>query len=151
MEVILSDGFGIKLTEAGMRLYLKKSKLNGFLYAWDEEDDEYETCTRMDEGEEHEYGEPNWYYVTSSDLGKHVPGEEVRDNLLLDADNFSNTDKILIEVLHEMGSKADRRGCLSIATIPDDIEWHLDGDREYFCEWVVEGTRPRKWYGKSLE
>ena len=37
MEVVLSDGFGIKLTEAGMRLYLKKSKLNGFLYAWDEE------------------------------------------------------------------------------------------------------------------
>ena len=33
MEVILTDGFGIKLTEAGMRLYLKKLKLNGFLYA----------------------------------------------------------------------------------------------------------------------
>ncbi|MDD4279694.1 MAG: hypothetical protein PHX74_08185 [Candidatus Sumerlaeales bacterium] len=151
MEVILTDGFGIKLTAIGMRLYLKKSKLNGFLYEWAEEDDESETCTRMDEGDEYEYGEPNWYYVTSSDLGKHAPREEVEDNLLLDADNFSCTDTILIEVLNEMGRKADRRGCLSIATIPDDIEWYIDGDSEYFCEWVVEGPRPRKWYGKRLE
>ena len=151
MEVILTDGFGIKLTEAGMRLYLKKSKLNGFLYVWDEEGDAYETCTRMDEGEEYEYGEPNWYYVTSSDLGKRAPREEVEDNLLLDADNLSNTDTILIEVLNEIGCKADRRGCLSIATIPDDIEWYIDGDSEYFCEWIVEGPRPRKWYGKPLE
>ena len=96
MEVILTDGFGIKLTAAGMRLYLKKSKLNGFLYEWAEEDDESETCTRMDEGDEYEYGEPNWYYVTSSDLGKHAPREEVEDNLLLDADNFSCTDTILV-------------------------------------------------------
>jgi hypothetical protein len=150
MEVILSDGWGVQLTSKGMRRYLEKSKLDGFLYVWPDDDDEEEMCTRMDEGDDHEFGEPNWYLVVAGDLGKRVPVRKASDNILIDWHNFSRTDQMLIEVLKELKREADANGCLTIATIPDGIEWHIESDSEYGTEWVVEGPTPRVWYGKPL-
>ena len=148
MEVILSDGWGIRLTPKGMRRYLEKAKLDGFLYYWsDEEDAEY---TRIDEGDAYEYGDPSMYTVVAGDLGKYTTYKNVNDNILIDQRNFSRTDPILIEVLRELKREADGNSSLSIASIPDDIEWHIDGDDDGLSEWVVEGPKPKIWYGEPL-
>ena len=149
MEVILSDGWGIQLTPKGMRRYLEKAKLDGFLYYWSgEENAEY---TRMDDDDRYEYGAPGVYHVVAGDLGKYTTHQKVYDNILIDQDCFSRTDQILIDALKELKDEADNRLSLSIATIPDDIEWRIDIDDEYMHEWVVEGPPPRKWYGKPLQ
>ena len=150
MEVILSDGLGVQLTSKGMRRYLEKSKLDGFLYLWPGDDDEEEKCTRMDEGDDREFGDLGWFLVVAGDLGKRATVGEATDNILIDWHNFSRTDPILIEVLRELKHEADANSCLTIATIPDGIEWHIESDSEDGTEWVVEGPWPKTWYGKPL-
>lgn len=150
MEVILTGGFGMSLTIKAMRLYLERSKLDGVFYAYPErEDDDDETCTRIDDGDKFEYGEP-FYLVACGDFGKVAPLKLIESNILIDSNSLSRTDKVLIGVLRELKDKADVHKMLSIATIPDDIEWHIESDPEWNTEWVVEGLRPRIWYGQPL-
>lgn len=153
MEIILIDGFGFELTVKAMRMYLEGRGIDGYLYAWPEQayGSENRMCIRIDDVNDFIDGHETSYDVVSKDLGKVVPFEVVRDNLIPDEYNlYSRTDKTLIGVLKELKEEASAHCQYSIATIPDDIKWHIDSDPEYGGEWVVEGTRPRIWYGEPL-
>jgi hypothetical protein len=150
MEIVLCEGYGIDMSYKAMRAYLKKSGINAFFYSWPKGNcgEENRECIRID-GNDVPPGEECCYIVSSEDFGHIAPYELVKKHEIL-TDGLSRTDTALIEVLKELKHDADPHGMLSIATIPDGIEWHIDSDSEYGGEWVVEGPTPRVWYGKPL-
>lgn len=150
MEIVLCEGYRIDISYKAMRAYLKKSGVNAFFYAWPKEDygEENRECVRI-HGNDVPPGEEYYYIVSSEDFGHIAPYGLVKKHEML-TDGLSRADTTLIEVLKELKHDADPNRMLSIATIPDDIEWHIDSDPEYGGEWVVEGPVPRVWYGKPL-
>ena len=154
MEVILTDGYGIELSVKAMKMYLERRGIAGYLYAWPDEEQRYDTRTsvRIDDVNDFPDGYEPSYDVVSKDLGKAVPFEVVRDNLISGEYNlYSRTDETLIGVLRELKEEASIHCQFSIATIPDGMEWHIEDDSEYGTEWVQEGRSfPQRWYGEPL-
>ena len=155
MEVILTDGYGIDLSIKAVRMYLKRIGIDAWLYAWPEEegyDDSVRICVRIDDVNDFPDGYEPPYDIVLADLGKEAPLSLVRENLAKkEYGLFSITDKDLIDVLRELKSEASLHGKFRIATIPDNIEWHIEGDSEYGTEWVQEGkSYPQRWYGEPI-
>ena len=151
MEVILSDKRDIFVSIKAMRLYLEKMGINGYLYVWT--DDYYATedteCDRIDEGDEQKWDAEPSYFVTSKDLGKSALYHDILDNLLLFSDSLDRTDELLISVLKDIGRDSCVGNSLSIATVPDGVEWHIK--RQGSCEWVEEGNGcPKRWHGVPI-
>ena len=75
--------------------------------------------------------------MTEDEKGAY--NEKYRDQTFCDRDIRRN-DPLLIQVVEEMGEKAnDRYSELKIVEIPDDVEWQID---EYDgAEWIAEKHR----------
>lgn len=154
MEVLLSSGLNVELSIAAMRLYLQRKGIERYLYAWPKFHPLYtsEKCVRIDEGEEPEYSIP--YIVCNKDLGKEVWFEEadIRDGAINQSSIDFRIDPVVIGIVKELGKKADANDCLSIADVPEYVEWRIECDSDWLTEWVEEGYEPpRRWYGKGIE
>lgn len=151
MEVILSDNHYIFISIKAMRLYLKRLGVEGHLYVWT---DEYEAtedtkCERIDEGDESKWVVEPSYFVVSKNLGKSALYYDILDNLLTVSDSFDRTDEVLISTLKDMGKDAGVGCSLSIATVPDGVDWHIRRQGSY--EWVEEGNGcPKIWHGVPI-
>ena len=79
----------------------------------------------------------NWHEMTMEE--KQAYNEAYSKQTFNDR-NIARDDPILVQVVEEMGEKADSRySSLSIVEIPDDVEWQID---EYDGnEWVAEKHR----------
>ncbi|MCJ7636436.1 MAG: hypothetical protein MUO21_03015 [Nitrososphaeraceae archaeon] len=65
-------------------------------------------------------------YSVTEDLGKKIEKLPNDERLWYDG-NLERTDPILIQVINEMGEKADDRFAkLEIVEIPDGVEWQID-------------------------
>lgn len=158
MKVVLTSGFDVEISLEAFRLYKKKSGLDLFAYeSWDYESWDAGDCVRttnlrrIDDDVVPGY-EPA-YIICDKDLGKVATQKDVYEHR---ADGLfdDRTDPILISVLEELGVKALGYTGLSIAEIPDDIEWHIERDLDTHTEWVEEGPpreRRERWYGNQLK
>ena len=127
MKVVLTSGFDVEISLEAFRLYKKKSGLDLFAYdGWDDEDCVRTTnFRRIDDDVVPDY-EP-MYVICDKDLGKVATQEDVYKHRV-DGLFDDRTDPTLISVLEELGGKALGYTGLSIAEIPDDIEWHIEVD-----------------------
>lgn len=155
MKVVLTSGFDVEISLEAFRLYKKKSGLDLFAYfAYDSWDDDYVRTTdfrRIDDDAVPDY-EP-MYVICDKDLGRVATQEDVYEHRV-DGLFDDRTDPILISVLEELGGKALGYTGLSIAEIPDDIEWHIERDLDTHAEWVEEGPpreRRESWYGEPIK
>jgi len=153
MKVVLTSGFDVEISLEAFRLYKKKSGLDLFAYdGWDDEDCVRTTnFRRIDDDVVPDY-EP-MYVICDKDLGKVATQEDVYKHRV-DGLFDDRTDPTLISVLEELGGKALGYTGLSIAEIPDDIEWHIEVDLDTHTEWIEEGPpRERReiWCGEPIK
>lgn len=92
---------------------------------------------RNDVGEKLGAAPENWHDMTDDE--KDAYNEAYRSQTFYDRD-IERNDPILIQVVEELGDKAnDRYSELKIVEIPDDVKWQID---EYDgAEWVAEQHR----------
>jgi hypothetical protein len=74
------------------------------------------------------------------DYGDTVDINAVPDDAFFDKNIIPRNDPILIQVVEELGDKANRFGSkLKVVEIPDDVEWQIE---EYDgAEWISEKHR----------
>ena len=59
---------------------------------------------------------------TTKDLGDRVLASKLDDNFVLNLDETHREDELLIQIVEELGDKADGKfGCLKVVEIPDDV------------------------------
>jgi hypothetical protein len=64
-------------------------------------------------------------YSITEDLGKKI--EKLPNDIHWYDGNLERTDPILVQVVEEMGEKANSRYSeLEVVTIPDDVDWEID-------------------------
>ena len=142
MKIVINNchgGFGLS-TEAVIRYNELKGRK-----VWVIEDKEIMFPTyslvapeyRIDSGNVRSFGPDNWHMMTSEEKADY--NEKYREQTFCDRD-IPRNDSILIQVVEELGEKADSRFAeLKIVEIPDDVEWQIE---EYDgSEWVAEQHR----------
>lgn len=92
---------------------------------------------RVDAGNIRSGAPINWFEMTLEEKGAY--NAAYRDQTFNDRDVVRD-DPILVQVVEEMGEKADSRfASLKIVEIPDDVEWQIE---EYDgSEWIAEKHR----------
>ena len=92
---------------------------------------------RIDKGNEPHGAPRTWHEMTKDE--KDAYNKAYRNTTFYDRD-IARNDPLLIQVVEEMGEKAnDRYSDLHIVEIPDDVEWQIeeyDGN-----EWIAEKHR----------
>jgi hypothetical protein len=117
-------GFGLSI-KAQMR-YLELIGKKCYFYErtkWKHENDGVEEYTRISPKK----AEDSFIaYTITEDLGKKINDLPKDDRFWYDG-NLERTDPVLIQVVEEMGEKADDQFAkLEIVEIPDDVEWQID-------------------------
>ena len=119
MKVVINTCYGgFGLSQEAIRAYLSLKGRNCFFYKHELKDGKF-IFTRDTEG--------NLLYSCSvlKDLGDNPSEEEVNSNLF-HVNDIERYDGALIEVVAELGEKAnDSCSELTIIEIPDDIEWKI--------------------------
>jgi len=122
-KVILNKCFGgFDVSNEAYELYAKKKSLELFCYEWDIKDMKnpiYKYAKKDNALFNHYFTKDfgNNVQITNEDYEKY--------NLYLDEDH--REDPILIEVIEELGEKANGRcGKLKIVEIPDDLDYVID-------------------------
>ena len=152
MKVVLVSGFEVEISIEAFRLYKKRSGLELFAYEAIEENGEH-TGAYLHISDEMVIDYEPMYRICNKYLGETASQEDV-DNNAAEGIFDDRTDPVLISVIEELGGRALSYSGLSIAEIPDGIEWHIELDMDTFTEWVEEGPprEPRRrWYGEPVE
>lgn len=154
IDVILVGGYSLEVSAAATKMYFDRAGVTDyFFYTWiDEADDgqgnKYALCDIPPGRWEH-------YIVTNKNIGNIAYEDDVEKHVHpASAFNNKRTDPILISVLKELGTNAQAYSPIYIATIPDNIEWHIAIDMDTISEYVQEGkvppVYPQTWYGEPL-
>lgn len=79
-------------------------------------------------------------FCVHNDYGDTVDINAIPDDAFFDKNAIPRNDPILVQVVEELGVKANRSSSeLKIVEIPDDVEWQIE---EYDgLEWVAEKHR----------
>lgn len=150
MKVVLASGFDVEISIEAFRLYKKLSGLDLYAYMQTEDDDSDDYLLITDDMV---FDFEPLYVICDKYLGDVASDETVHANRA-DGCFDDRTDPILISVIEELGGRALGYTGLSIAEIPDGIEWHIEMDIDTITEWVEEGAprEPRRsWYGEPVE
>ena len=135
MEIVINKCYGgFGLSTKALRLYaLKKFDKKVYFYLNDFPSKNYIKTNKPEEC--------LVTFALISDYGEYLSGKEMRDVLETDdyisSRNIKRNDPILIEVVKELGEKANTRfSNLCVVGIPNNVEWEIE---EYDgIEWISE-------------
>ena len=133
MKIVINSCYGgFGLSHEAMMLYAMKKGIDVYPYfqsksKFDEnsnnKEDEY---TRIDTNEDTPESDFDLIYYSLKDHGKTIKDFPEKSKYLSCYD-MDRSDKALVEVVEELGKKADRWASeLSIVEIPDGISWHIE-------------------------
>lgn len=137
MKVVINSCFGgFSLSSKGVKRYAELSGFEVFGYKNDYKD--FNNIIRWNG-----IDEDLCIYWLKQDLGDNPSSERLNESEWLHANDIARDDEKLIQVISELGEKADGRCAkLKVVEIPDDVEWVIS---EYDGLESVE-ERHRSWY-----
>jgi len=127
---IRHGGFG--LSAAAVKRYAElKGKIAYFFSA--NEDEKFAPITIEQAGQD------SWFTVFDVPNPKEIDENELWNKHYIGRD-YNRTDKDLIQVIEEFGSKVNTdMSEIKVVEVPDDVKWHID---EYDgVEWIAEDHR----------